>query len=119
MPWAGCWLGPLLGAASAGAVYTLLREIKDSCRIGINASARGFSMVFSEAPRTFMVVAVASAMAYALLRRAPVTGRTALAVIGAVSVALVVVWITVATQHHPYGGNRDCLPGWWPRWISL
>ncbi|WP_396908138.1 hypothetical protein [Mycolicibacterium sp.] len=92
---------------------------KDSCRIGINASARGFSLVFSEAPRTFMVVAVASAMAYALLRRAPVTGRTALAVIGAVSVALVVVWITVATQHHPHGGNRDCLPGWWPRWISL
>lgn len=38
--------GPLLGAVSAYTVYLLLREIWGSCRVGINASARGFPFYF-------------------------------------------------------------------------
>lgn len=53
MRWAGWRLGQLLGLVSACAVYVLLREIWGVCRVGINASARGFSLVFLDMPRTF------------------------------------------------------------------
>lgn len=119
MRWAGWWLGPLLGIVSAYAVYVLLREIWGACRVGINASARGFSLVFLEMPRTFAIVAVVAGVVYALLRRVPVKWRTSLAIVGAVLVAIAVVWITVSIQHYPYDDGSDCVPPWWPHWIPL
>ena len=108
-----------MGAVSAYAVYVLLREIWGACRIGINASARGFSLVFAEMPRTFAIGAVLCGAAYALLRRVPVPWRTPLAVVGAVMVAIAIVWITVSVRHYPYDDGYDCLPTWWPGWIPL
>lgn len=118
MRWAGWWLGPLLGVVSTYAIYVLLREIWGSCRIGINASARGFELV-GDMPRNFVIVAVLSGAIYALLRRAPVTWRTPLALVGAVVAAVTVVWIIVSIQHYPYDDGYDCIPPWWPRWIPL
>lgn len=116
--WAGWWLGPLLGIVSAYTVYVLLREIWGNCRIGINASARGFQLLF-EMPRSFVIVAVLSGVTYALLRRVPVRWQTPLALVGAVVMAIAVVWTIVSIQHYPYDDGYDCVPPWWPGWIPL
>lgn len=58
-------------------------------------------------------------MIYALVRRIPMAWRSTLAVISAVIVALVVIWVTVAIQHYPYDDGYDCHPPWWPSWIPL
>lgn len=76
MRWAGWWLGPLLGGIGAYAVYVLLREIWGNCRIGINASARGFELMFGDVLRTFLIIALLCGVAYALLcRRVCCTNR--------------------------------------------
>ncbi len=119
MRWAGWWLGPLLGGASAYAVYFLLREIWGHCRYGINASARGFELLFGEIPRTFLIASVLTGVVYALLCRIPLRGRTALAVLGAVLVAVAVVWVTVSVRHNPYHDGTVCVPPWFPVWVLL
>ncbi|PVA13648.1 hypothetical protein D2E64_16615 [Mycobacteroides abscessus] len=83
MRWAGWWLGPLLGGIGAYAVYVLLREIWGNCRIGINASARGFELMFGDVLRTFLIIALLCGVAYALLCRIPVKWSVILAVFGA------------------------------------
>lgn len=119
MRWASWWLGPLLGGIGAYSVYVLLREIWGNCRFGVNASSRGFELIFGEVTRTFFIVALASGVVYAVLRRIPVRWSVALAAFGALVTAVVAVWITVSVRHHPYTDSYDCIPPWWPSWIPL
>lgn len=117
--WAGWWLGPLLGCIGAYAAYLLLREIWGNCRIGVNASARGFELILGEVPRTFLIISLLSGIVYALLCRIPFKWSVALAAFGATVAAVVVVWITVSLRHYPYMDGYDCIPPWWPSWIPL
>ncbi|CPU62389.1 Uncharacterised protein [Mycobacteroides abscessus] len=109
MRWAGWWLGPLLGGIGAYAVYVLLREIWGNCRIGINASARGFELMFGDVLRTFLIIALLCGVAYALLCRIPVKWSVILAVFGATVAAVALVWITVSLRHHSYTDGGDSL----------
>lgn len=72
-----------------------------------------------DAPEAFLITSVLSGVAYALLYRIPIWGRTVLAVVGAVLVAVAVVWVTVSIKHYPYDDGYHCIPPWFPTWIPL
>lgn len=90
MRWAGWWLGPLLGVASAYAIVVLLVPRWLDCRHGTDAAALGVALQV-EIFMTFWSVAALSGVVYALLYRIQVRWRTPLALAGAVVMAFVAV----------------------------
>lgn len=118
MRWAGWWLGPFLGVASAYTVFVLLGRIWHFCHMGI-PSANGFALLFIHASAAFLAAAALSGATYALLYRTPVRGRSVVAALGAVAVAAMTVWIVVWVAFDPNADGYKCVPPWWPQWIPL
>lgn len=116
MRWAGWWLGPLLGVVSAYGILVLLVPRWLGCRHGTDAAALGVAIQV-EIFMSFWIVAALSGVAYTLLYRVPVRGRTPLALAGAVVMAIAVVWITVSMQEWLLD-DTFCAPPWRLRWIS-
>jgi uncharacterized BrkB/YihY/UPF0761 family membrane protein len=117
-------VGTALGIISATAAMTLLSRMWAACDVGINAAANSLGLLFFTAPIVMLFAAFGSALAFWAVARTARRWSQLVACVGAVLVALIVVWVDLAVEHNPGGDYPspvcdENVPSWWPGWIPL